>query len=312
MTLIDRIRDTSRRAKSRPKRRATEGLLRQCPGLSDKSPLRSVRPLVEALEARIVLSGFSPQQMRHAYGLDRVGFEDANHPLVAGDGTGQTIAIVNSYDDPNIASDLAYFDGTYGLPAPPSFTKVNQNGGTSYPAPSAIWAPEITLDVEWAHSMAPGAKILLVEANDNNFNNQVAAVQYAANSGASVVSMSFGTGEFSGETGYDGDFTHPGTTYLAATGDNGVPAEYAAYSPNVVAVGGTSLYLDSNGNYSSESGWSGSGGGVSTVEAQPAYQNGVVSAYSTSMRCAPTSPWTPTPPRGHGYTTPISPAAGAS
>ena len=137
--------------------------------------------------------------------------------------------------------------------------------------------------------MAPGANIELVEANDTSFNNLFAAVQYAANSGASVVSMSFSSigGEFSGETSFDNDFTHPNTTYLASTGDDGEPGGYPAFSPNVVAVGGTSLYLDSNGNYSSESGWSGSGGGVSTQEAQPIYQNGVVSAYSTTMRLRP-------------------------
>ena len=128
-----------------------------------------------------MLSAFTPQEMTHAYGLDRVGFENSTHPLVAGDGTGQTIAIVDAFDDPNIASDLAFFDSYWGLPAPPSFIKVNQSGGTSYPAPDAGWAQEIAIDVEWAHAMAPGANIELVEANDTSFNNLFAAVQYAAN-----------------------------------------------------------------------------------------------------------------------------------
>jgi hypothetical protein len=231
------------------------------------------------LEVRALLS-FNPIQIRHAYGFDRVGFVDASHPLVAGDGTGQTIAIVDAFDDPNIASNLATFDSTYGLPAPPSFMKVNQRGGTTPPPPNRGWATEIALDVEYAHAMAPGANILLVEADSNSFANLNTAVQYAANNGAVAVSMSYGAGEFSGETSFDSIFTHPGVTYLSSTGDSGAPGGYQAFSPNVVAVGGTSLFL-SGGNYSSESGWSGSGGGISQFEPQPSYQVGVVTQSNT-------------------------------
>jgi hypothetical protein len=254
------------------------------PGSSACSPRHSVRLGVEALEARNLLS-FNPIQIRHAYGFDRVGFEDSTHALVAGNGQGQTIAIIAAFDDPNIASNLATFDTQYGLPAPPSFTKVNQVGGTTYPAPSTGWASEIALDVEYAHAMAPGADILLVEATNNSTSNLNTAVQYAANHGATVVSMSYGSGEFAGETSMDSLYTHAGVTYLAATGDHGAPGLYQAYSPNVVAVGGTSLFL-SGGSYSSESGWSGSGGGISLYEPQPSYQAGVVTQ-STTRRTIP-------------------------
>ncbi len=123
-----------------------------------KRPTRPVRLYVEALEERALLSSFTPIQIRHAYGFDRVGFEDSTHSLVAGDGRGMTIAIVDAYDDPNIANDLAQFDSTYGIAAPASFTKVNQIGSTIFPAANRGWSQEIALDVEYAHAMAPGRR----------------------------------------------------------------------------------------------------------------------------------------------------------
>jgi subtilase family serine protease len=229
--------------------------------------------------------GFSPAQVRHAYGFDQITF---NNGTVTGDGTGQTIAVIDAMDQPNIASDLANFDAALGIAAPPSFTKVNQNGGTGYPAADQNWGLEISLDVEWAHAMAPGANILLVEANSSNFSDLFAAINYARNyAGVSAVTMSWGGGEWSSESGYDGYFTtpagHGGVTFVASTGDNGSAGgiEYPSISPNVLAVGGTQLTLDSNDNWSSEAGWSGSGGGVSAYESQPGYQKGVVTQTST-------------------------------
>ncbi len=150
---------------------------------------------------------------------------------------------------------------------------------------------EEALDVEWAHAMAPGATIMLVEAQDASPTNLFAAVNFARQqAGVSVVSMSFGGNETSDETQFDADFTtpagHNGVTFVASTGDSGEPGGYPAFSPNVVATGGTSLAIDSVGNYQSETGWSGSGGGVSQVESQPSYQNGVVTQ-STSGRATP-------------------------
>ncbi|HEY1861294.1 MAG TPA: DUF4214 domain-containing protein, partial [Gemmataceae bacterium] len=246
---------------------------------------------VERLEDRVVpLAGFGPSQIRHAYGFDQIAF---NGGAVQGTGSGQTIAIVAAYDQPNIAGDLAAFDATFGLPAPPSFTKVNQNGGAAYPAADTGWGLEISLDVEWAHAIAPGAKILLVEANSANWSDLLAAVNLARNQpGVSVVSMSWNSTEWSGAPSYDNYFTtpagHNGVTFVSSSGDSGSSGgpESPAVSPNVLAVGGTQLMLDGAGNYSGETAWSGSGGGISVYEAQPAYQRGVVTQ-TTTRRAAP-------------------------
>src|SRR5439155_1784598 len=131
-------------------------------------------------------------------------------------GQGQTIAIVASYDAPNIAADLSNFDAQYGLPAPPSFSKVTPPGQAA-PARNSGWEEEISLDVQWAHAIAPGAKVLLVEAASNSFSNLYGAVDYAA-ANANVVSMSWGGGEYSSELSDDAHFNHPGVTFTASAG----------------------------------------------------------------------------------------------
>ena len=145
---------------------------------------------------------------------------------VQGTGAGQTIAIVDAYNDPNIVADLKVFDAEFGLAAPPSFKVVNQSGSSSLPSTDAGWSMEIALDVEWAHAIAPGANILLVEANSSSLTDLLSAVKYAAQQpGVSTVSMSWSAGEFFGESSYDSYFTtpagHVGVTFLAATGDDG-------------------------------------------------------------------------------------------
>ena len=151
-------------------------------------------------------NGYSPSQVRHAYGFDQVSFNG-----ITGDGTGQTIAIVDAGGDPNLAHDLHQFDVTFGLPDP-VLTQVNQQGGSSLPGVVSGWTLEISLDVEWAHAIAPGATILFVAANSNNDSDLFAAVTYAATKGgASVVSMSWGGGETAGETSNDSNFTAPGS-----------------------------------------------------------------------------------------------------
>jgi subtilase family serine protease len=225
-------------------------------------------------------TGMTPAAVRSAYGFNGVTFSGG----VAGTGAGETIAIVDAYDDPNIASDLHQFDLKFGL-SDPTFTKVNQNGGSAMPAANKGWATEIALDVEWAHAIAPGANILLVEANSSSMSDLMTAVNTARNaSGVVAVSMSWGGGEFSSESSYDSYFTtpagHVGVSFFVASGDNGAPTSYPAASPNVVSVGGTTLNL-SGANYGSESAWSGSGGGPSSFESQPSYQKGVVTQSST-------------------------------
>jgi len=225
--------------------------------------------------------GLSPAQVRHAYNVDSIQFAKN----ITGDGTGQTIAIVDAYNDPNLASDLIAFDQQFSLPNP-SFSIIQETGTTN--APVGDWGIEETLDVEWAHAIAPGANIVLVEASAADINLYYAA-QYAGTlSGVSVVSMSWGGGEFNGETSLDSYFSAPGVTFVAATGDSGKPGGYPAYSPNVLATGGTyfSPALDSAGDYSGEVGWNDSGGGISTYESQPSFQHGIVTQ-STTARTIP-------------------------
>jgi Fibronectin type III domain len=235
--------------------------------------------------------GFSPSQIRDAYGLNQVTFGD-----VTGNGAGQTIALIDAYNDPTIQNDLTGFDAEFNLPST-TFSVVNQDGGSSLPSVDPAgpgtdnWEGEEALDVEWAHAMAPGANIILVEATNDSPSNLFAAADWARDDSAvSVVSMSFGGNETSSETQYDSIFTtpsgHTGVTFVASSGDSGEPSGYPAYSPSVLGVGGTSLSIDSLGNYESETGWSGSGGGISQVEAQPSYQKGVVTQ-STEFRTAP-------------------------
>jgi subtilase family serine protease len=259
-------------------------------------PRNRVRPQLEELERRNLMAVYAPAQLLHAYGFDQASF---NNGMVKADGSGQTIAIVDAYNDPSIAGDLQTFDRQWGLPDP-VFTKVNQTGGTAYPSADPGWSAEMALDVEWAHAIAPGAGILLVEANSSSTSDLLAGVRYAANQpGVSVVSMSWGSAEFAGETGLDGTFTtpfgHNGVTFVASSGDAGATPQWPAVSPNVVGVGGTSLQLTSSGAWSSETGWGnglysglsgGSGGGISRYESQPSYQQGVVTQ-STSQRTSP-------------------------
>ncbi|MBX9653019.1 S53 family peptidase [bacterium] len=265
-------------------------------------------------------TGMTPTQVRHAYGIDQITFSSGT---VAGNGAGMTIAIVDAYDDPNIGDDLRKFNAAFGLPNS-GFTKVNQNGGTTYPAADKGWAGEIALDVEWAHAIAPLANILLVEAFDNSWANLSAAVQYAARQpGVVAVSMSWGGGEFPGEQTFDSTFTtpagHAGVTFVASSGDTGAPASYPAVSPNVLSVGGTTLTLNASGNIASETAWGGSGGGISTQEEQPSYQRGIVTQ-TTTRRGNPDVAYNANPNTGfavydsysNGSTTPWSQYGGTS
>lgn len=235
-------------------------------------------------------TGYSPNQLQTAYGFKQVSIASGAN------GFGQTIAIVDAYHDPTILSDLQAFDRAFGLADPPSLTVMNQNGSTaasSLPStdPNKGWELEEALDVEWAHALAPAAKIVLVEANSASYADLLTAVQTAANlPGVSVVSMSWGGSEFASESAYNSIFTtpsgHQGVTFVASTGDSGAPGGFPAYSPNVLAVGGTTLTINSSGAYVSESAWADSGGGISQYVSQPAYQNGVVTQ-TTTKRAIP-------------------------
>jgi len=214
--------------------------------------------------------GIFPVRMRTAYGFS----------AIANGGAGQTIAIVDAFDDPNVEADLGTFDTEFHLPscttANGCFKKLFQTGVTPPADTSGIWSDEIAIDTQWAHAIAPGAKIILVESNSDSNRDLFAAVAVAVQNGASVVSMSWSGPESSKETSTDSLFEAAHVTFVAATGDDGHGARYPATSPFVVAVGGTSLTINnSTGAWVGETAWSGSGGGQSAFETEPGYQMGV-------------------------------------
>ncbi len=260
-----------------------------------------VQPTLELSAAATTsnaVSGYTPAQIKAAYGFNTVSFSG-----VSGTGAGQTIAIIDAYNDPNIASDLHVFDQEFGI-SDPKLTVVNQNGGSaSSLATNAGWAGEISLDVEWAHAIAPQANILLVEANSATLGNLLDSVNYARSVAAvSVVSMSWGSSEFFGETSYDSYFTtpsgHQGITFVASSGDDGSAygPEWPASSPDVLSVGGTTLDVSATGAYESETGWSDSGGGGSSVESEPSYQSSV---QSTGAKTTPDVAYDANPNTGY-------------
>ena len=360
-------------------------------------------------------SGLTPTQVRVAYGMDAYNNSGVLGNAIAfrgiqGDGTGQTIAIVDAYDDPSALGDLTQFSSTYNLPqfnsaGLPTFQKLNQSGGTSLPSTDPAgeyngsnndWEIEESLDIEWAHAMAPMANIILVEANSDGNSDLFQAAQTAAGQlGVVAVSMSWGMPELPGETNTDStDFTTPsghlggatstpvystalveagntvtftaantfttgesvtiagaapagfngthtilsatasgftytdttsglgtattqataaidlagGVTFLTSAGDSGaytsstsiITPQYPATSPNVVAVGGTSLTVNENSSneysYGGETSWGngvssgtlgGGGGGISSYESQPSYQSSAANAYSATQRTYP-------------------------
>lgn len=220
-----------------------------------------------APQATTAPKGYGPAQFRGAYGL----------PAAAP--TPQTIAIVDAYDHPSIASDLNTYSSQFGLPlcnaANPCFQKVNQSGSAAGPFPRADsgWALEIALDVEVAHAICPNCRILLVEASSNSLANLATAVNTAAKLGANEISNSYGGSEYSSEVN-DTAYNHPGVAVTVASGDNGYGSfGFPAASPNVITVGGTTLTVGAGNTYGSESVWSGAGSGCSLYVKAPAWQS---------------------------------------
>jgi subtilase family serine protease len=192
--------------------------------------------------------------------------------LLAGGGAGQTIAIVDAYGSPTAQNDLNVFSTKFGLP---QTTIKMVTVGKGPRRSDAGWALETSLDLQWAHAIAPNATIMLAVANSASITDLVAAIDAAVSKGATVVSMSWGGSEFSTVANYEFHFQKTGVTFLASSGDNGSGASWPATSPSVVSVGGTTLKLDATGNLTApETGWSGSGGGFSAYFVRPAWQTG--------------------------------------
>ncbi|HLK13512.1 MAG TPA: S53 family peptidase [Fimbriimonadaceae bacterium] len=215
-------------------------------------------------------AGYHPSDFQRAYGDFSLG--------------GGVIAIVDAYHFPTALNDFNAFATQFGLPTEgssdptlasnPVFQVVYANG--SQPGADGGWSQEMALDIEWAHAMAPGAKIVLVEAASSGFTDLFHAVDVAAAlPGVTQVSLSWGGSEFPGEAMYDSHFNHAGVSFFAATGDVGGSRDYPAMSPHVVAVGGTSLTFPNGAPY--ERGWSGAGGGLSQAERMPGFQGPIMS-----------------------------------
>src|SRR5229473_7356000 len=228
-------------------------------------------------------SGLSPATLRSVYSLPATG-------------GGGTIAIVDAYHYATAENDLSVFSSAFGLPqcttANGCFKQVYASG--SKPRANCGWAQEAALDIEWAHAMAPNAKIVLVEAASSSFANLFAAVdvataQVTANGGHGQVSMSWSGSEFSTEASNDSHFQNSNVVYFASSGDTGGVNGYPSVSPFVVSAGGTTINrnpANPSGTFVSETAWSGSGGGPSQFEPKPSYQSGVANTDPT-QRSAP-------------------------
>jgi hypothetical protein len=222
----------------------------------------TVRPLSVSPDA--TPSGFGPSSLLSAY------------KLPSGGGTGTTIAIVDAYDDPNAASNLATYRAQYGLGtlASGQFKKVSETGSTtSLPAANAGWAEEESLDVDMVSAIAPKANIILVEASSASYADLGKAVNEAVALGAKFVSNSYGGSQSSSDNTYSSSYyNHPGVAITASTGDSGYEVEFPAASRYVTAVGGTSLKTSSTTRGWTETAWSGAGAGCGSYDTKPSWQ----------------------------------------
>ncbi|MGI5133845.1 carboxypeptidase regulatory-like domain-containing protein [Streptomyces sp. CA-106110] len=235
-----------------------------------------VKPFNGLRAAAAEPSGLGPADLQSAYKLPSDG------------GAGQTIAIVDAFDDPQAEADLALYRQQFGLPACTTangcFSKVDQRGGSDYPIADSGWSGEISLDLDMVSAAAPKAHILLVEADSATEPDLLAAEDEAVALGAKYVSNSWGTNyQFSpedpAETSLDRHFDHPGVAIVASSGDEGYGVSYPAASPHVTSVGGTSLVRDpGTARGWSESVWNGGqgkgapGSGCSLYEPKPSFQ----------------------------------------
>ncbi|HEY7629206.1 MAG TPA: S53 family peptidase [Thermoleophilaceae bacterium] len=224
-------------------------------GKPDRTPLAA---------AAAPAGGYGPADIQGAYALPQTG-------------AGQTVAIVDAFDDPKAESDLASYRSTYGLPACTTangcFKKVNQSGTQgSYPSNDQGWGVEISLDLDMVSATCPQCHILLVEATSNANANLYAAEDTAARLGATEISNSYGGDESSSDPSTNSHFNHPGIPITVSSGDSGYGVEYPAASPFVTAVGGTTLKKASNTRGWTETAWSGAGSGCSGFEAKQSWQ----------------------------------------
>jgi hypothetical protein len=225
-------------------------------------------------------AGWTACNLESAYGIKKD---------ITADGNGNLVAVIEAYDDPTAASDLATYRTANKLPACTTssgcFEKVNQTGQTSnYPSPDSGWASEASLDMQMVSAICPLCHILVVEANSSGFGDLAAAENEAVALGARVVSNSWGSGEYDGESGYDSNLEHPGvdTTFSSGDGSYQAGVQYPSASPFVTSVGGTQLKPATNARGWKETAWvntssnpptQGSGSGCSSYEQKPSWQS---------------------------------------
>ena len=243
----------------------------------------AARPTAQTVRPGAIPSGngYGPASLQAAYDLAAAS---------AADGSGTTVAVVDAYDDPSAAGDLAEYRSAAGLPALTSgqFTRYNQEGQTSpLPAEAPVsddWTLEETLDIDMVSAICPRCKIDLVEADNDSGNGLYVAEHAAATTlGARYISNSWGGSETSADASYDSEyFGVPGVVYTASAGDAayGGGVIYPATSPNVVSVGGTTLNTSSDARGWTESLWDTSSGegttsGCSAYEPRPAWQTAI-------------------------------------
>ncbi|WP_339130266.1 S53 family peptidase [Streptomyces sp. f51] len=240
--------------------------------MAEKAYAKGVTP--EAATASTP-SGFGPTDLRSAYGLTSAA---------SSNGSGETIAIVDAYNDPNAAADLATYRSYYGLSACTvangCFKQVSQTGSTtSLPSSDSGWAEEISLDLDMASAICPKCNITLIEAKSSSMANLGTAVNEAVTLGAKYVSNSYGGSESSSDSSYDTSyFKHTGGAITVSAGDEGYGAEYPAASQYVTSVGGTALTkATSTSRGWTESVWKtssteGTGSGCSSYDTKPSWQ----------------------------------------
>ena len=224
---------------------------------------------------------YSPAYLQSAYNVASLG-------AAGSDGVGQTVAIVDASSNPKLVSDLVYYRHYFNLPACPSGTVsssasgcaleiVNQSGAASpLPSTNLSWGLEEAIDAEMISALCPNCQILIVEATTASLSDLGASVDTAVRLGANVVSNSYGSPEFATETALSSsDYQHPGVPIVAAAGDNGYGVQFPAASPNVVAVGGTTLIQNfATGTRDGfENVWNDSGSGCSLYEPKPSWQH---------------------------------------
>jgi subtilase family serine protease len=242
-------------------------------GMTARPPVHVILPT--GIQPFVSPTGLSPATIRAVYNL----------PTTGGSGT---IAIIDAYEDASITNDFNAFSLEYGLPTATTtnFEIHLMDTTTTKSATTDGWDLEEALDVEWSHAIAPNAKILFVECKSPSTNNLLAGVAYASSrTDVVAISMSWGSDEFSGENIYDTDFISVSSaTYFASAGDSGTGVEWPSVSVNVTGVGGTLL---SFGATTTETAWSGSGGGLSAYESEPSYQTSYGVPSTNGFRAVP-------------------------